>query len=97
MDDRALLRDLKTAIQSTEGRGAEAQSAEINAVLARHGATVADVQRLLNWAKQRRRNELRSLRQRLDGIIVHRENEEIDVATAEAVDHFLRQRSGPRQ
>jgi hypothetical protein len=87
MDDRALLRDLKNAIQSTEGQGATAQAAAISEVLARHGATVADVQRLLGWARTRRKNELVGLQQRISGIIEHRE---IDEATAAAVDRFLR-------
>ena len=96
MDDRALLKDLRLAIQGTEGQGAEVQAAEISAVLARYGATVADVQRLLGWARQRRRTELRSLRSRIDAIIENRENHEIDAATADAVDRYLRERMGPR-
>ena len=90
MDDRALLRDLKSAIQSTEGQGAAAQGAAIEGVLQKHGATVADVRRLLGWARTRRQRELTGLSQRLDALIEHRE---IDAATAAAVDHFLRSRS----
>jgi len=96
VDDRALLKDLRLAIQGTEGKGAEVQAAEISAVLARYGATVADVQRLLGWARQRRRTELRSLRSRIDAIIENRENHEIDAATADAVDRYVRERMGPR-
>lgn len=87
MDDRALLRDLTNAIQSTEGQDATVQAGAISEVLARHGATVADVQRLLGWARSRRKNELAGLRRRLAGIIEHRE---VDEATAAAVDRFLR-------
>jgi hypothetical protein len=89
LDDRALLRDLKTAIESTEGQGAQAQAAAIGSVLARHGATEADVRRLLDRARSRRRTELAALQQRIDGIIEHRE---VDAATADAVDRFFRSR-----
>ncbi len=97
MDDRALLRDLKTAIRSTEGQGAEAQSQAIDAVLTQHGASVADIQRLLGLANRRRHTELLSLQRRIGGLIEHRENLEIDTATADAVDRFLRERKRPRQ
>ena len=94
VDDRALLRDLTTAIQSTDGEGQAAQAAAIDAVLARHGASVADIHRLLGWANKRRRDELNSLQRRIGGIIEHRENREIDAATADAVDRFLRRSGG---
>ncbi len=84
VDYRALLRDLKTAMQETEGRGAQAQADAIEAVLARHGATEADVRRLLGWARGGRRAELRTLRSKLDVLIEGRE-------TADAVDRFLRE------
>jgi len=90
VDDRALLRDLQAALQSTEGQGAEAQAGAISAVLAQHGATVADIYRLRGRATTRRRNELSSLRLHLDGLIAQRE---VATATAEAVDRFLRQGS----
>ena len=97
MDDRALLRDLKLAVQSTDGQGAEAQAQAIDAVLRRYGASVGDIQRLLGWANRRRRAELTSLQRRIDGLIENRENHEVDEATADAVDRFLRGRNGPRR
>jgi hypothetical protein len=87
MDDRALLRDLKTAIQQSDGQGADAQARAIFAVLAQHGATEADVRRLLGRARDRRRSELTSLQQHLDLLIEEREEAE---ATATAADRFLR-------
>jgi hypothetical protein len=96
VDDRALLRELKLAIQSTDGRSAEAQAQAIDAVLRRYGASVADIHRLLGWANKRRRAELTSLQRRIDGLIETRENHEIDQATADAVDLFLRGRGGPQ-
>jgi len=92
VDDRELLRELQVAIQKTEGEGAEAQAAAISAVLSHHGATVADIRRLLGWANQGRRNELSSLQRRLDALIEHRE---VDAATADAVDRFLRRQRQP--
>lgn len=94
VDDRALLKDLQQAIKATEGQSSEAQMAAINAVLERHGATAADVHRLLHAANRRRRTELQSLQQRIGGIIEHLE---IDVATADAVDAFLRGQQGRYQ
>jgi hypothetical protein len=88
VDDRALLRDLTAAIRETEGHGAQAQAAAIFAVLARHGATEADVRRLLGRARDRRGAELRALRSKLDVLIEEREDAE---ATADAVDRFLRE------
>lgn len=90
VDDRALLRDLKEAIQSTDGQGAAAQARAIEEVLRRHGASAADVQRLLGVAKRRRHAEISGLQQRIDGLIESRANQEVDQATADAVDRFLR-------
>jgi len=92
VDDRALLRDLTNAIRSTEGQGAAAQAAAIEHVLNQHGANLTDVQRLLGWARTRRQRELTGLTQRLGGVI---EQREIDAATADAVDRFLRDRNIP--
>jgi hypothetical protein len=92
VDDRVLLRDLRAAIQETDGQGAEAQARAIYAVLARHGATEADVRRLLGRARERRRTELSALHLHLDRLIGEREEAE---ATAEAVDRFLREFGRP--
>ncbi len=91
VDYRALLRDLTIAYRATEGLGAAAQAAAINAVLAKHNATADDVQYLRARARSRRRVELDGLSRRLGAVIEHREQEhEEDEATAEAVDRFLR-------
>ena len=86
MDDRALLRDLKAAIEQTEGQSLAARNEAVGAVLREHGATLADVGRLLGRARQQHRNELRGLARRLDGLIGQREEMESTVA---AVERFL--------
>lgn len=92
MDDRALLRDLRQAVQQTESQGKDAQAAAIFAVLKQHGATTADVQRLLGWARSRRSRELGGLQARLNSMI---ESQSAAEETAAAVDRFLRERNLP--
>ena len=87
MDDRALLRDLKAAIDRTEGQPLAARSEAVGAVLREHGATLADVGRLLSRARRQHRTELSGLARRLDGLIGQREEMESTVA---AVERFLR-------
>ena len=89
MDDRALLRDLKAAIDRTEGQSPAAREDAVGAVLREHGATEADVGRLLGRARQQHRRELSGLARRLDGLIGQREEME---STVEAVERFLRGR-----
>lgn len=89
MDDRALLRDLKTALEQSEGQSAVNRAEAIQTVLDAYGATVNDVARLLHRARRRRKTELSGLAQRLDGLITHREEME---ETVEAVERFLRSR-----
>jgi ParB-like chromosome segregation protein Spo0J len=88
MDDRALLRDLKAAMDRTEDLTAAERAEAIEAVLQEHGATTADVGRLLGRARRQHRRELSGLAQRLDGLIEQREEME---STAEAVERFLRE------
>jgi hypothetical protein len=87
VDDRQLLRDLQAAQERTAHESRAEQAAAIEAVLARHGATMADVQRLLTAARRRRNNELSRFQGGLAGLIEEREAES---ATADAVDRFLR-------
>lgn len=89
MDDRALLRDLRAAIERTEGQDTAARNAAVQAVLREHGATTADVARLLRRARQQHRNELQGLALRLGGLISAREEME---ETSAAVEEFLRSR-----
>lgn len=89
MNDRALLRDLKAAIDRTEGQSPAARNEAVEVVLREHGATLADVGRLLGRARQQHRSELSGLAGRLEGLIGQREEMESTVA---AVEHFLRDR-----
>ena len=89
MDDRQLLRDLQAAVERTRGRGRAEEAAAIEAVLAQHGATPADVQRLLHTARSRRNTEISRLQSGLSDLIAERE---IESETADAVDRFLRSR-----
>jgi hypothetical protein len=89
MDDRALLRDLKAAMERTAGESAAGRAEAIQSVLDAHGATAEDVARLLHRARSRRRAELSALTERLDSLISRREETK---ATVEAVERFLRGR-----
>lgn len=87
MDDRALLRDLKAAIERTEGHNVSERNEAVHAVLRDHGATTDDVARLLRRARQQHRVELRGLARRIDQLIMTREDM---VKTVEAVERYLR-------
>jgi|HubBroStandDraft_4_1064222.scaffolds.fasta_scaffold1752194_1 hypothetical protein len=87
VDDRALLRDLRAAIEESEGAGAEARQEAIRAVMQRHGATLDDVARLLHRARSQHQSQLRGLASRLEGLIARREE---DASTVHAVEEFLR-------
>jgi hypothetical protein len=89
VDDRQLLRDLQAAVERSRARGRAEEAAAIEAVLAQHGATLADVQRLLRAARTRRDTELSRLQGGLSDLIAEREAES---ETADAVDRFLRGR-----
>lgn len=90
MNDKELLRDLQVALEQTAGQGHAAQAKAIEAVLARHGATLSDIQRLLLAARRRRYAEIARLHARLDGLIAERE---VAQETADAADRFLRRRA----
>lgn len=87
MDDRQLLRDLQAAVERTRGQGRAEEAAAIQEVLTQHGASMADVQRLLRAARSRRNNELARLQGGLSGLIAERA---VESETADAVDRFLR-------
>lgn len=87
VDDRQLLRDLQAAVERTRGRGRAEEAAAIEAVLAQHGATPADVQRLLRAARSGRDSEISRLQSGLSDLIAERETAS---ETADAVDRFLR-------
>jgi hypothetical protein len=87
VDDRALLRDLRAALERTEGSGAAERQRAIQDVLDAHGATADDVARLLRRARTQHRSQLQGLSSRLEDLIALREEEQ---ATAEAVERFLR-------
>jgi hypothetical protein len=87
IDDRALLRDLRSAIESTEGSSAETRQDAIRAVMQQHGATLDDVARLLQRARSQHRSQIRGLASRLSDLIARREEDEL---TVRAVEEFLR-------
>ena len=87
IDDATLLRELRRALDSVTGQGAEAQAAALRGVLARYNATLDDVTRAVRRVKERHRRELAGLTQRLARLAEQREEDE---ATADAVDAFLR-------
>ena len=87
VDDRALLRDLKAAMERTEGSPTPDRQDAIRGVLEEHGATLADLSRLLQRARSQHRVQLRGLSSRLGDLIARREEDESTVA---AVEEFLR-------
>ena len=87
VDDRALLRDLRAAIESTEGAPAEARQEAIRAAMNQHGATLEDVARLLQRARSQHRTQIRGLASRLEDLIARKEEGE---STVQAVEEFLR-------
>lgn len=87
VDDRALLRDLKAALERTEGADSTVRQNEIRAVMREHGATLDDLARLLHRARSQHRSQLQGLASRLGNLIARREEDQSTVAAVEA---FLR-------
>ena len=87
VDDRALLRDLKAALERTEGTDASVREDAIRAVMHEHGATLDDLARLLYRARSQHRRQLQGLASRLETLINRREE---DASTVAAVEDFLR-------
>ncbi len=87
IDEQALLRDLRQALDTAAPAGRAAQEAALRAVLARHHATVDDVLRAVARFRARQAGELRGLADRLARVADQRAEE---AATADAVDAFLR-------
>jgi archaellum component FlaC len=89
--DAQLLRELRRALDAVAGQGTDAQVRAVEETLRRLDATMVDVTRALNGVKERRRQELSGLAQRIDALA---ERQEDAAETADAVDRFIRSLGG---
>ncbi|MFN8556130.1 MAG: hypothetical protein U0531_01830 [Dehalococcoidia bacterium] len=87
IDEAGLLRELRRAVDAAAVDGPEAQQAALRDVLARYNATLDDVTRAVRRARERHTREIAGLASRIARLADQREE---DIATADAVDSFLR-------